>query len=81
MPKIDRRKVPPGILRHLVDRVHEREIAPVGLEELARWLDGEPEVPEGPWYRRFSKMIVCGEGEWIRTFLAKGQLPRGKRVD
>jgi len=24
------------------------------------WLDGEPEVPEGLWYKRFSCMTVCG---------------------
>ena len=81
MPKIDRRKVPPGIFRHLLDRVHDRRIAPDQLEELARWLDKEPEVPEGPWYKRFTGMVACGEGEWIKTFLLPGQLVRGKRVD
>jgi len=81
LPKIDRTNVPPGIFRHLVDRVQDRRIAPDQLEELARWLDGEPEVPEGPWYKRFTGMIACGEGEWIKTFLLPGQLARGKRVD
>jgi hypothetical protein len=81
MPKINRRKVPPGIFRHLLDRVHDRRIAPDQLKELARWLDKEPEVPEGPWYKRFSGMTACGEGEWIKTFLLPGQLARGKRVD
>ena len=51
------------------------------LEKLARWLDKEPEVPEGPWYKRFTGMIACGDGEWIKTFLLPGQLVRGKRVD
>lgn len=50
------------------------------LELLAAWLDGEPEVPEGPWYKRFSGMTVCGEGELIKTFLLPGQAPKGKRV-
>ena len=81
MPKINRRNVPPGILRHLLDRVHDRRIASDQLEQLARWLDREPEVPQGPWYKRFSGMIVCGEGEWVKTFLLPGQLPRGKRID
>jgi hypothetical protein len=47
---------------------------------LARWLDTEPEVPQGPWYKRFPGMIVCGEGELIKTFLLPGQSPRGDRV-
>ena len=81
MPKINRRNVPPGIFRHLLDRVHDRQIVPGQLEELACWLDKEPEVPEGPWYKRFTGMVACGEGEWIKTFLLPGQLVRGKRVD
>lgn len=81
MPKINRRKVPPGLFRHLVDRVQERRIAPDQLEKLARWLDQEPEVPEGPWYKRFPGMIACGEGELVKTFLLPGQLPHGKRID
>ena len=81
MPKINRRKVPPGIFWHLLDRVHDRRIAPDQMEELVCWLDKEPEVPEGPWYKRFSGMTACGEGEWIKTFLLPGQLARGKRVD
>jgi hypothetical protein len=80
LPRIDRKKVPPGILRHLLNRVQERRISADQLVELAQWLDKDPEVPEGPWYKRFSGMIACGEGEWVKTFLAPGQIPRGKRV-
>jgi hypothetical protein len=47
---------------------------------LATWLDTEPEVPEGEWYKRFSGMTVCGEGELIKTFLLPGQAPKGKRI-
>jgi hypothetical protein len=50
------------------------------LELLATWLDMEPEVPEGEWYKRFSGVTVCGEGELIKTFLLPGQAPKGKRV-
>lgn len=48
---------------------------------LAEWLDREPEVPVGPWFKRFSGMIVCGEGELIKTFLVPGQVPFGEEVD
>ncbi len=81
MPKINRRNVPPGILRHLLDRIQERGIAASQLEVFARWLDTEPEVPEGPCYKRFPGMIVCGEGEWVKTFLLPGHAPRGKKAD
>lgn len=68
------------LFQHLLDRVHERRIDARQLELLAVWLDGEPEVPVGPWYKRFSGMTVCGEGELVKTFLLPGQAPKGKAV-
>ena len=50
------------------------------LEVLAKWLDAEPDVPEGDWYKRFSGMTVRGEGELIKTFLLPGQHAKGERV-
>jgi hypothetical protein len=47
------------------------------LELLARWLDKEPEVPEGPWYKRVSCMTVCGDGDLVKTFLTPDQNPKG----
>jgi hypothetical protein len=64
----------------LLDRVQGRQIPASQLTLLAVWLDGEREVPEGPWYKRFSGMIVCGEGELIKTFLLPGQAPKGRRL-
>ena len=80
MPKVRRRNVPPALFQHLLDRVHSRKIPASQLELLAKWLDGEPEVPTGPWYKRFSGMTVCGEGELIKTFLVLGQAPKGQRI-
>jgi hypothetical protein len=67
-------------LQHLLDRVQSQRIPASQLELLAKWLDREPEVPEGQWYKRFSGMTVCGEGEWIKTFLLPGQAPKGQPV-
>ena len=78
MPKIRRQSLPPALFQHLLDRLQERRIPAGQLELLARWLDTEPEVPDGEWYKRFSGMIVCGEGELIKTFLTSGQHPKGK---
>jgi hypothetical protein len=64
----------------LLDRIQQRQIDARQLELLARWLDGEPEVPEGFWFRRFPGMTVCGEGDLIKTFLLPGQNPKGTRV-
>jgi hypothetical protein len=50
------------------------------LERLATWLDTEPDVPEGLWYKRFQGMTVCGEGELVKTFLLPGQHPKGTPV-
>ena len=80
MPKIRRHGVPRAVLDHLGARVLDREIGADQLTLLARWLNGEPEVPAGPWFKRFPDMIVCGEGELVKTFLRLGQLPAGQEV-
>jgi len=47
---------------------------------LADWLQGDPEVPDGAWFKDFSSFFVCGEGELVKTFLPKGRLPKGEQV-
>lgn len=80
MPRVRRQNVPPRLFQHLLDRIRERRIPADQLEALAAWLDEEPEVPAGEWYKRFPGMTVCGEGELVKTFLLPGQALRGKRV-
>lgn len=80
MPKVRRQNVPPALFQHLLDRVRSRKIPASQLELLAKWLDGEPEVPEGLWYKRFPGMTVCGERELVKTLLLPGQPPRGERL-
>lgn len=80
MPRVRRQNLPPALFQHLLDRIQGRRIPAGQLELLARWLDSEPEVPEGEWYKRFSGMTVCGDGELIKTFLLPGQTPKGIRV-
>lgn len=80
MPRVRRRNVPPALFQHLLDRIQARRIDAEQLSRLARWLDAEPEVPQGEWYKRFPGMIVCGEGELIKTFLLPGQTPKGRAV-
>jgi hypothetical protein len=80
VPRVRRQNVPPALFQHLLDRVQSRKIPASQLELLAKWLDSEPEVPQGQWYKRFSGMTVCGEAESIKTFLLPTQARKGQRV-
>jgi hypothetical protein len=80
VPKVRRPNLPPALFHHLLDRIQRRKIPATQLELLGAWLDTEPEVPEGEWYKRFTGMTECGEGELIKTFLLPGQAPKGKRL-
>lgn len=80
MPKIRRKNLPPRLLNHLLDRIKARQISPDQLGALADWLDTEPEVPNGKWFKRFAAMSVCGEGELVKTFLTSGQVPTGEEI-
>jgi hypothetical protein len=80
MPRVRRRNIPPALLRHLRDRLLQRQIPANQLQLLVQWLDMEPEVPEGNWFKRFPAMTVCGEGELVKTFLLPGQLPHGTEL-
>jgi hypothetical protein len=80
MPRVRRQNVPPALFQHLLDRVQSRKIPASQLVLLAKWLDAEPEVPEGLWCKHFSGMTVCGQGEFIKTFLLPGQAAKGQRI-
>ena len=80
MPKIRRKGIPAALLRHLFDRVREREISEDQLGLLLDWIEVNPEVPHGKWFKRFPEMTVCGEGELIKTFLRLGQIAEGVEV-
>jgi len=68
-------------MAHLIRRVREREVSTSQLGLLSRWLDTDPEVPKGRWFKRFPEMIVCGEGELIRAFLRPEQARSGHEVN
>jgi hypothetical protein len=80
MPKILRRNLPRPLYAHLLERVQQRQISGKQLTLLIQWLDTQPEVPSGNWFKRFPGMIVCGKGELIRTFLVPGQVPTGEEI-
>ncbi len=80
MPKILRRNLPRQLFAHLLERVQQRQIPGKELALLVEWLDQQPEVPQGKWFKRFPGMTVCGEGELVKTFLVPGQAPLGEEV-
>jgi hypothetical protein len=80
MPRVRRANLPPELLRHLADRVRQRGVSIDDLASLRRWLDGNPEVPSGDWFKRFDSFILCGQGELVKTALPQGRLPFGEEV-
>jgi hypothetical protein len=80
MPKIQRRNIPRRLFDHLLERIREREIDANALQFLASWLNTNPEVPEGSWYKRFPAMTVCGKGALVKTFLTPSQAPVGEEM-
>jgi hypothetical protein len=80
MPKIRRSRLPEALIRHLVLRIRQREVAMDQLGLFADWCDTNPEVPTGPWFKRFPGLIACGEGDLVKTFLVPGQVPHGEEV-
>ena len=80
MPKIRRQNLPRALYAHLLDRVQQRNVSTLQLRLMLRWMDTQPEVPDGRWFKRFSELIVCGEGELIKTFLLPDQAATGEEV-
>jgi hypothetical protein len=81
MPKVRRQKLPEPLLVHLLTRMRQRNISHEHIILLARWLDTEPEVPAGKWFKKFPGMTICGEGELIKTFLQPGQIAAGEELN
>jgi len=64
----------------LIDRMRDRSISIADLNQLRVWIESNPDVPEGEWYRDFGSFKICGQGRYPRTFLLRGQLAKGERL-
>ena len=80
MPKIKRENIPLQVFAHLVRRARERHLTRATMLQLETWLETNPEVPHGDWYKRFQEFTVCGEGELVKTFLTPGQYATGTEI-
>ena len=63
MPKIQQwAKFPEALRRHLIERMSDRSITLTDLNQLRLWVEANPEVPVGDWYKDFGSFKLCGEG-------------------
>jgi hypothetical protein len=71
---------PPGVRRHLIDRMRGRAIGVADLNYLRVWIDSNPEVPDDDRYKDFGSFKTCGKGALPKTFLLRGQSAKGTAV-
>ena len=81
MPKIRRQKLPQPLLSHLLARMRQRHITATQIVLLSRWLDTDPDVPEGKGFKSFPDFVRCVEGELIKTFFLPGQAPDRQEIE
>ena len=72
--------MPPALRDHLFDRLRERKITAADLYSLKRWRESVPDAPDGPWFKDFGSVKICGEGRFPKTFLLRGQAAKGKAL-
>src|SRR5262249_61242872 len=58
---------PKKLRQHLIQRMADRSITIEDLNQLRLWVESNPEVPEGEWYKDFGSFKVCGEGPYPKT--------------
>jgi hypothetical protein len=80
VPKIQWTSLLLALRDHLFDRLVERQITAEDLYRLKVWRESEPDAPEGEWYKDFGSFKICGEGKFLKTFLMKGQVARGRAL-
>ncbi len=81
MPTISKwSEFPTAVRDHLVERMHDRKISLDDLNKLRLWIESQPQVPEGAWYKDFDSFKPCGEGRFPKTFLLPGQTARGQEL-
>ena len=78
MPKIASwDNLPQNVRQHLVDRMRDRSISIDDLNQLRLWIETQPAVPEGDWFKDFGSFKLCGSGPLPKTFLLRGQAAKG----
>ena len=69
--------MPAAVRAHLARRMHDRNISLADLNHLRLWIEAQPEVPDGLWFKDFGSFKLCGEGKYPKTFLLRSQVALG----
>jgi hypothetical protein len=81
MPRIEHwDNLPANVRQHLIGRMRERAISIDDLNRLRLWIESQPELPEGDWYKDFGSFKICGHGSYPKTFLVRGQVAKGEAL-
>ena len=81
MPLLERwDNLPGGIRQQLIERMHDRAISLLDLNQLRLWVETRPEVPKGDRYKDFGSFKLCGSGSYPKTFLLRGQVAKGEAL-
>jgi hypothetical protein len=79
MPKIETwDKLPQRVRLRLAERMRDRSISIADLNQLRLWIESQPELPGGEWFKDFGSFKICGTGSYPKTFLLRGQIAKGK---
>ena len=65
---------------HLLGRRRDRKITAEDHYQLKLWRQSDPDAPDAPWYKYFGSFKVCGDGEYPKTFLLRGQPAQGRKL-
>lgn len=71
---------PEGVRQHLIDRMRDRVVSISDLSQLRLWVETNPEVPEGDWFKDFGSFKIRGQGPLAKTFLLRGQVAKGQKL-
>ena len=81
MPKVEVwANLPHALRQHLIERMKDRSITLTDLNALRIWMETNPEVPDGEWYKDFGSFKICGKGPYPKTFLLAAQAARGAKL-
>jgi hypothetical protein len=73
-------RLPSAVRDHLIERMRDRNLGLEDLNQLRLWMESNPDVPDGRWYKEFGSVKLCGEGKYPKTFLLAGQAPAGQKL-
>jgi hypothetical protein len=59
----------------------ERQISRNALGQVLFWVDSDPTVPAGEWFKRFDGVTIAGKGALILTVLESEMFAVGAEVE